>query len=164
MENRLINYSENIFCSDNYCRLLWLCNCVVVWLCGSMVAREYDMVWFLWLPLSFSVLGFCTSVRIGCRRDSGKLRFNANIHILLIRVLLSYVEYIFRNLYNPKPQLGGPVSAALRNIPAVLTFSVVSLWGFLIGHLDLSRARISAYLGTGNGLCACISFLQHPPR
>ena len=45
MENRLINYSENIFCSDNYyCCLLQLCNCVVVWSCGSTVAREYGVV------------------------------------------------------------------------------------------------------------------------
>ena len=43
MENRLINYSENIFCSDNYYCRLWLCNCVVVW-CGSTVAREYGVV------------------------------------------------------------------------------------------------------------------------
>ena len=58
METPLINYSENIFCSNNYyCRLLWLCNYVVVGLWGRTVARGYGVVMVV-ATFHFSVLGF----------------------------------------------------------------------------------------------------------
>ena len=52
MENRLINYSENIFAAIII--IIACCGCVIVWLCGCAVLRSRgSMVWFLWLPLSF---------------------------------------------------------------------------------------------------------------